>query len=235
MAPSLVVLGAAALAYTGVVAGAPEKTYQLEESWNSDNFFDNFDFFVSNFNTGNYNDVDPTSGYVNYVSREQAVADGLIATQGSEMYIGVDHATPLDIDGPGRKSVRLESKKSFDSGLIVASFSHLPKAVCGAWPAFWMYGSNWPTNGEIDIYENWNTATNNIIALHTDHASDVGTCVLEQSDMTGAIVTSNCDNYAVGQWEGQGCGANEFDGQWASEAGGVCKSFLFDPSHAVAC
>lgn len=226
MTRSLYVLGAAALAYTGTAVAAAEKTYQLEESFNYQNFFDNFDFFESNFDTGNYNDVDPTSGYVNYRNRADAETLGLIATQGTEMYIGVDHANTLDVNGKGRNSVRIESKKSFDSGLIIASFTHLPQPVCGSWPAYWMYGSSWPTNGEIDIYENWNTAPYNLITLHTDSAASVGDCRLVQSEMSDPIVTSNCDNNAVGQYSNQGCGATEVDGQWGSASGGVCKSYL---------
>jgi beta-glucanase (GH16 family) len=221
MTRSLYVLGAAALAYSGTAVAAEEKTYQLADSFNSENFFDNFDFFESKFGTGNYNDVDPTSGYVNYRSRADAEYLGLIATQGTEMYIGVDHANTLDPQGQGRNSVRLESKKVFNSGLIIAKFSHLPAPVCGTWPGFWMYGANWPTNGEIDIYENWNNAPNNLLTLHT--ASDAGSCKLAQSEMSDPIVTGNCDNNAAGQYTNQGCGATEVNGLWGSASGGVCK------------
>jgi beta-glucanase (GH16 family) len=223
MAPRLAVLGAAALAYTGVAVAAPEKTYQLSDSFNYKNFFDNFDFFESKFGTGNYNDVDPTSGYVNYRNRAEATELGLIATQGTEVYIGVDHANKLDPLGKGRSSVRIESKKTFNSGLIIASFTHLPKPVCGTWPGFWMYGANWPANGEIDIYENWNNAATNLVAAHTDHAASVGSCKLEAAEMSGSIATGNCDNNAPGQYQNQGCAVTETNGQWGKESGGVCK------------
>lgn len=229
MTLSLFLFGAAALACSGRAVAADEQTYQLADSFNSANFFDNFDFFESNFGTGNYNDVDPTSGFVNYRSRADAETLGLIATQGTEMYIGVDHANSLS-NAPGsqgRNSVRIESKKSFDSGLIIASFSHLPKPVCGSWPAYWMYGSNWPTNGEIDIYEQWNNAPNNLIALHTDKASNVGDCTLVPSESSNSIATGNCDNNALGQYTNQGCAVTETNGQWGSESGGVCKSYLY--------
>lgn len=228
MAPSLFILGAAALAYGQGVMAAPEKSWQLTETYDYMNFFDKFDFFTSDFTTGNYNDVDPTSGYVNYRNRTDAEKLGLIATQGTEMYIGVDHAVATDPLGKGRNSVRIESKKLYNSGLFIATFTHLPAPVCGAWPAYWMYGANWPTNGEIDIYENWNTAPANVITLHTDKAADVGTCTLDQSQMSATIVTGNCDNQAQGQYENQGCGATELNGQWGSPSGGVCKSYPLD-------
>jgi len=132
MAPSLVTLGAAALAYS---AGAAAKSYQLTDNYDSANFFSKFNFFVSNFETGNYNDVDPTSGYVNYRSQQDAVDLGLITTQGDEVYIGVNHASTLNPKGKGRDSVRIESKALYTHGLFIADFKHLPKPACGLWPA----------------------------------------------------------------------------------------------------
>ena len=133
MAPSLVTLGTAALAYS--VGGVAAKSYQLSDKYDASNFFSKFNFFVSNFGTGNYNDVDPTSGYVNYRSEQDAKDMGLIATQGDEVYIGVNHAKSLDPNGKGRDSVRIESKKLYTHGLFIADFKHLPKPACGLWPA----------------------------------------------------------------------------------------------------
>lgn len=133
MAPSLFKLGAAALAYS---AGARAvKTYQIFDSYDSTNFFDKFNFFVSNFNTDDYANVDPTHGYVNYRSRKDAETLGLIQTQGTEMYVGVNHGDTFDVSGKGRDSIRLESKATYTKGLIIASFSHLPEQSCGTWPA----------------------------------------------------------------------------------------------------
>lgn len=224
MTRSLYMLGAAALARTGAATAAAGMTYQLSTSFNYQNFFDSFDFFESNYDTGNYNDVDPTSGYVDYRSQSDAADLTLISTKGTEVYIGVDSTSVLNPNGTGRSSVRLESKQSFSSGLFIAKFSHLPAAVCGSWPSYWMYGSNWPANGEIDIYENWNNAANNLMALHTDSASDVGACVLMPQEMTDPIVTSNCANDAVGQYADQGCSVNDVGGLLGSETGGVCES-----------
>lgn len=91
--------------------------------------------FQSDYSTGDYNNVDPTGGYVNYQSAEQAQAQGLLKTVNGELYVGVDSASTLDPAGVGRSSVRLESKTKYKKGLFVADFSHLPKPVCGAWPA----------------------------------------------------------------------------------------------------
>ncbi len=54
-------------------------------------------------------------------------------------------------------SARIESKKMFTptrtTGQVrVVSRIKLPSGY-GMWPAFWLYGDNWPTNGEIDVLE----------------------------------------------------------------------------------
>lgn len=60
---------------------------------------------------------------------------GLLKTVGNDLYLGVDHTNKLDPKGTGRSSVRIQSKSKYKKGLFVANFSHLPKPVCGAWPA----------------------------------------------------------------------------------------------------
>lgn len=57
-------------------------------------------------------------------------------------------------------SGRIESKLYFTPStaypnrrLKIAARIKLPNSY-GMWPAFWTYGDNWPTNGEIDIMEN---------------------------------------------------------------------------------
>ena len=60
---------------------------------------------------------------------------GLFKTEGDDVRIGVD-STSSGV--AGRKSVRLESTATYNNGLFIAKFSHFPKPVCGAWPAFWM-------------------------------------------------------------------------------------------------
>lgn len=133
MAPSIVKLAAAAIAFSAGTHAV--KTYQVFDSYNSDNFFDKFNFYVSDFDTDDYYDVDPTHGFVNYRSRADAERLGLIATQGTEMYLGVNHADAFPFPGKGRDSVRIESKAVYTKGLIIASFSHLPEQSCGTWPA----------------------------------------------------------------------------------------------------
>lgn len=60
---------------------------------------------------------------------------GILKTVGEDLYLGVDSKSVLDPNGIGRSSVRIESKSKYKQGLFIATFSHLPKPVCGAWPA----------------------------------------------------------------------------------------------------
>ncbi|KAK3322898.1 putative endo-1,3(4)-beta-glucanase, partial [Apodospora peruviana] len=207
MAPSFAKLGAAAaLAYvyaSGAAAYAPSESYQLVESYDPSNFFTKWTFFVSDFESTDHMAVSPTHGFVNFRNQQDAANLELIKTLGDEVYIGVDSTRSHVV---GRDSVRLESITKYNGGLIIAHFNHIPKAVCGAWPAFWMYGPNWPNGGEVDIYEQWNL-DNNFNAFHTGAPADVGACTLKASTFTSPVRTSNCFVYAAGQWDNEGCAA----------------------------
>ena len=72
---------------------------------------------------------------------------------------------------------------------------------CSLWPAFWTQGPVWPDNGEIDIIENINLATNNRFSLHTlngcrhpasttSFAAD-GTAIMSE---TGTLISTDCFN-----------------------------------------
>lgn len=52
-----------------------------------------------------------------------------------------------------RDSTRLVSKKKYNVGnLFIFDIAAMP-AVCGIWPSLWFTGSNWPSDGEIDVVE----------------------------------------------------------------------------------
>lgn len=163
---------------------------------------------------------DPNNGFVQYQSKDAAVSSGLFKTEGDDIRIGVDSKTS---GVNGRKSVRLESTASYNTGLFVAKFSHFPKPICGAWPAFWMVGDNWPQDGEVDIYEMWSMADQNMITYHTGKPDQVGSCLLDPDMHIASAQTFNCDNSAPGQWVNQGCGVMEQSGQWGNPDGGVCE------------
>ncbi|KZL84159.1 mixed-linked glucanase [Colletotrichum incanum] len=217
MAPSLLSTLSSALLLTSSVSA--HKSYQVVDSYDSTNFLDKFGFFVSDHSTGNYNDVDPTGGYVSYKSAAEAQNMGLLKTVGEDLYLGVDSESVLDPNGIGRSSVRIESKSKYKQGLFVASFSHLPKPVCGAWPAFWTVGNPWPDAGEIDIVETWNEDYVNKVVLHTDER--LGSCHVDGKNMTGTVSKPNCANFAAGQADNEGCAGLDPAAPFGSAEGGV--------------
>ncbi|OQE42416.1 hypothetical protein PENCOP_c004G05614 [Penicillium coprophilum] len=214
----------------GVLAHVSSAAYTLRDDYGtSDSFFDKFKF---------YTDTDPTNGFVTYVDRNTASANGLINT-GNGVYIGVDHANTAE--NPGRKSVRLEGTTTYKHGLVILDLAHMPGSVCGSWPAFWMLGTNWPNNGEIDIIEGVNEQSQNQMALHTSNG-----CTITNNGFTGTLDTPNCFVNAPNQSPNSGCtirsentqsygtGFNNVGGGiYATEWTGSAISIWFFPSYAV--
>jgi hypothetical protein len=111
---------ASAAALNESVIAAP---YVLSANMSGPSFFDAFDFFT---------DADPTNGYVNYVSRAQAQAEGLIDASAADgnVYIGADSRNVAS--GRGRDSVRLQSKERWTTGLFIMDLLHMPTG-CATW------------------------------------------------------------------------------------------------------
>ncbi|KAL4797521.1 concanavalin A-like lectin/glucanase domain-containing protein [Aspergillus venezuelensis] len=161
--------------------------YVLQDDYTPDTFFDKFSFFT---------EADPTNGHVSYVDRSTAESGGLISA-GSSVYMGVDHS---NVAADGRQSVRISSTQTYHHGLFVLDLGHMPTG-CGAWPAFWILGPDWPNGGEIDVIENVNDATNNQMTLHTSDG-----CTIDNTGFSGTLMTSNCYVQAAGQDNNVGCG-----------------------------
>ncbi|GAD92526.1 hypothetical protein PVAR5_1119 [Paecilomyces variotii No. 5] len=162
--------------------------YTLQQDFGISNFFDNFAFFTG---------TDPTNGFVQYVDQSTAQSAGLIST-GSSVYIGVDNTNVAS--SSGRESVRISSTATYEHGLVILDLAHMPGGICGTWPAFWMLGSDWPNNGEIDIIEGVNDQANNDMTLHTSDG-----CSITNTGFTGSLGTSNCYVDAPGQGTNAGC------------------------------
>jgi hypothetical protein len=75
---------------------------------------------------------------VDYVNGQQAQQLGLMKTQNGQVYMGVDSTSHLDPNGPGRKSVRVQSKTAYNRALVIADFAHVPGSACGSWPALYV-------------------------------------------------------------------------------------------------
>lgn len=76
-----------------------------------------------------------TDGFVDYVSAGEAQQLGLMKTRNGQVYMGVDTTSTLDPNGAGRKSVRVQSKASYNKALVIADIAHAPGSACGSWPA----------------------------------------------------------------------------------------------------
>jgi hypothetical protein len=113
----------------------------------------------------------------------------------------------------------LESTNTYTHGLVILDLAHMPGSVCGSWPAFWMLGSDWPKNGEIDIIEGVNDQSSNQMTLHTSSG-----CSISNSGFTGTLVTDDCYVDASGQSANAGCaidnGNSESYGSGFNNAGG---------------
>jgi hypothetical protein len=70
---------------------------------------------------------------VQYVPFDTAASANLIGNGSDLIYLGVDKTNVYTPDGPGRPSVRLESKMTFTEGIFVINLTHMP-AGCGVWP-----------------------------------------------------------------------------------------------------
>jgi hypothetical protein len=139
--------------------------YAIDTTYAGDSFFSGFNFFSA---------ADPTHGYTDYVSYSDALKYDLISS-GSSAVMRVDNTSVLpvpiseisysDVDGVGRKSIRIESSKSWTHGLIIADIKHMPSSKtdgCGTWPAFWTLGSgDWPyvLNQKMKIWADRRLAT----------------------------------------------------------------------------
>jgi hypothetical protein len=196
-----------------LAAAQSSDTYHLTEDLSYTNFFPAFNFFSG---------PDPTNGFVQFQNATSAIAHNLIGylPDTQSVFLGVDHTTK---DPNGRSSVRLESKKGWNTGLLVADIRHMPASACGSWPAYWLVGSDaelngnitWPDAGEVDILEGVNDDTKNSVTLHStagcvvDNATS-GAGAGTGSDgaalaFSGHLTTDNCDVAAPGQGGNVGC------------------------------
>jgi hypothetical protein len=141
-------------------AALTSATYTQTDIYDESNFFQKFDF---------YSGADPTNGFVQYASRQQANNEALAGFSNGGVYLGVDHTNTVS---SGRPSTRVTSTATYTKGLFIADIAHMPAGTgehgsCGLWPAFWMFGPNWPSSGEIDILEGVNNQASNEMTLHT--------------------------------------------------------------------
>lgn len=156
--------------------------YKLVERYQGEDFLNKFDYFSHK---------DPTEGSVNYLTKQKAIEKNLSYVQDDGVYVlAVDDTNWLEL-GQNRDSVRIQSQRTFNSGLFIADIWKMPHG-CSTWPAYWMVGPDWPAGGEIDILEGVHEETHNQYTLHT-----VEGCTLDQtnpdgSKFTGRVINAQC-------------------------------------------
>jgi len=110
------------------------RDFVLTHEYNSSNLLDEFNFMTAADYPGT---GDPTKGFVNYVDAVTAKIEGLTKVVDGKLFLGVDNQTVLETHMQGRNSLRLESKKTWSSGLLIADVAHMPGSECGVWPALY--------------------------------------------------------------------------------------------------
>ncbi|KAF5026588.1 hypothetical protein F66182_1314 [Fusarium sp. NRRL 66182] len=169
--------------------------FTLKKTYDATNFLDSFDFRDRAY----YDELDPsyggdpTHGSVNYLSKSQALSSGIVNVNNGKIRLGVDSTNKASLLGSsktrhGRNSVRVESKESYSSGILIADIEHMPGTACGVWPSYWSYNFEEDPVGEIDIIEGINGNQDaNVVSLHT-----CGTCVFNHPG--GLDPRPNCNN-----------------------------------------
>ncbi|KAF8325784.1 endo-1,3(4)-beta-glucanase-like protein [Cantharellus anzutake] len=152
--------------------------------------------------------ADPTHGRVQYVDEATAKSNNLSWASATKFRIRADWRAKLSPNGPGRKSVRLQSRKEWGVSTIVADITHMPRG-CATWPAFWTNGPNWPNGGEIDIIEGVNDGGPNQSTLHTGPNCKQPPQGEGSAQYTGNQAQTNCDARANSN---AGCGIHSADG-----------------------
>ncbi|KAG9103600.1 hypothetical protein FRC06_009610 [Ceratobasidium sp. 370] len=199
--------------YSSPTPSTGGKTYTLKEKFSGKAFFDQWWF---------YSYPDPTNGQVDYLSKEEATAAELAYVQDDGVAVmRVDNTSKL-APGEKRKSVRIQSNKQYNRGLIVADILHMPFGSGQA--TYWTVGDNWPNNGEIDILENVNLAKANQYTLHTGPNS---TCTIDPAPAAKFKTSSSAMGKTCASREGAnaGCGFSDPNpasyGQGFNDAGGA--------------
>ncbi|KAL2010734.1 hypothetical protein VTN00DRAFT_6541 [Thermoascus crustaceus] len=187
--------------------------YSLRDTYEGTSFFDNFQYF---------SDYDPAEGFVHYVDQPGSVYLNLTYASDTSAVLKVD-TSPVDAS-TGRRSVRIQSKKTYSDGLFIFDVLHSPYG-CGTWPALWLADPwDWPTNGEIDIMEANNAATaGNQMTLHTTEGCEMNVKRKEQ----GTVLQKDCFN---GTNSNAGCGVqgqpSTYGPEFNANGGGVYATEL---------
>lgn len=202
--------------------GGGSGPYKLVKSNRGDKFWDG----SWNF----WNKADPTNGKVRFVDHSTAQGSDLVGMKDGAAYM---RASSKNLNGQNRPSVRFESKRAYDSGLIIFDVKKMPVG-CGVWPALWTtQGANWPRGGEIDVVEGVGYEASNGRNQMTVHIGQ--NSPLEGGKSLGTPLAKNCNQYG----EHTGCAffdSNKNGPSWGTKfnaAGGGVWAMEFGSGHGV--
>ena len=154
---------------------------------------------------------------MHYVPRETAESPQYNLTYASADAAVLKVDTTEQNASTGRFSVRISSKKQYNSGLFVFDILNTPYG-CSTWPALWLTDqANWPDNGEIDVIEATNKGNAGAQSvLHTT----AGCSMDVKRKQAGKALQASC-NYKKNDNAGCGVqGAQDTYGQALNSAGG---------------
>ncbi|KAJ3803220.1 concanavalin A-like lectin/glucanase domain-containing protein [Lentinula aff. detonsa] len=218
-------LGLALFALASSLVSTEAVTYTLSQDLSGDKFFDGFKFNESAIDFNNF-------GNVHFLSQSAAQAANLsYVDSNGRVILKVDNTTNGAGDTSfGRNTVYLESTQLMNIGsLMIFDANHIPFG-CSVWPSLFTQGQVWPQQGEIDVIEQVNLATDNRYSLHVG-VDNCNQPTSVASNQTGTISTAEGDisNCTVTPTTGQntvGCvttetKSNSFGSGFSSQGGGV--------------
>ncbi|GAA5907180.1 hypothetical protein JCM5296_004978 [Sporobolomyces johnsonii] len=183
--------------------------YSLVTHATGQDFLDLFDFATGTGDNG---------GIAEYVDSSTAWSSDLVSvsTNGT-VQLGV---STTQNSGSTRQAIKLTSKQTYQDGLYVWDVQKMPQ-VCGAWPAIWSSGADWPNQGEIDVVEYVSRQSMNSFSVHTGSGCTAGSSGYSGVEMLATAQGLDCDADAT---ESQGCGfrttRNDTAGPGANSNGG---------------
>jgi hypothetical protein len=140
------------VAVAGAVLGTRKTSYSdydqlansLQDTYSATNFFDDFDFFRCGRSDERLRSLPiERRGY----TMAQPTHNLTCASESSAM-VRVNTSTGEYDTSAGWWSIRISSKKQYDSGLFIFNVLHSPVG-CGTWPALWLSDPNdWPDNDQ---------------------------------------------------------------------------------------
>ncbi|GAA5974380.1 hypothetical protein JCM11641_005247 [Rhodosporidiobolus odoratus] len=183
--------------------------YTLSKNCEGHSFLDCFQFDTSRSN----------GGIANYVDEATAKSENLVEVKNGNFHIRVNPQS----NGDSIDAVKLVSKERYGEGLVIVDVQRMPQ-VCGAWPAIWSSGDDWPNKGEIDLVEYVSHQSMDAMSVHTGTGCWAGSTGYTGEQMLKGSDGLNCDAHATSS---QGCGFRTADNNTAGIGANYKKAGVY--------